>query len=117
MAASLMDYIIFIIGYWVAHNVLISLVFARLVGVICYFLLNKYFVFHSHKKFFSELLNYSFVCVIMVFVTYFGINFFVSYLNWGVIWSKFFIEATLFFVNFLAMRFIVFSNQEDANDK
>ncbi|HKK01052.1 MAG TPA: bifunctional glycosyltransferase family 2/GtrA family protein, partial [Desulfuromonadales bacterium] len=113
LLASSIDFVVFSTLFLVNHNILISLIAARLISGSVNFVVNKNLVFHSCERPALPLLKYFVLFVGLAVLSFFSIRELAD-LGMNVIAAKLVAETVLFFGSFTIQRDFVFVAPEPA---
>lgn len=112
---AFIDFMIFTIVYIINHNILVSIIIARLIASLFNFVINKKFVFNASSNLISSIIKYYCLLIIMGTLSFFIIKMFHLYFGINIIISKLVTESMLFFVSFFIQRDYIFLNKQQGN--
>lgn len=102
------DYAVFALVYWLSSSVVFSIFCARVSSVSTNYVLEKFFVFDSKRRVIHTLWQYLLLVVVSGAAASLLINWLAPYVGNRVLVAKMLAESTLFFLNFLIQRYIIF---------
>jgi putative flippase GtrA len=105
------DYAAFAIVFTARHDILLSIVIARLIAGTFNFLANRSVVFRSRGKVASEAAKYAALVVGLMLISYALISALVNVFHLNVYVSKVLVEGTLFLASFALQNLVVFSRR------
>jgi putative flippase GtrA len=112
LLTAVVDNLVFVVGYPLLHNVLVSIYLARLVAIVVnYFLLRKV-VFYSSDKSTHTFPRYIAVVLISGLAASLLIDFFNTEFHTGVVLGKIIAELLLYLVNFAVLNKLVFVHRQ-----
>lgn len=110
LSCGLIDFVALFLLNWLSHNLLISVVGARIISSFCNYLLNKNIVFgfdnYNHSR---AVLKYYLLVVAIMISNYIMLSFFTDILLLSLILSKIVTECILFIVSYLMQKKYVFA--------
>lgn len=106
--SALLDFVLFMVCYYLVANVFVSIIFARVVSGIFNFVFGKCITFRSRGKIVSEGIRFIILAILLVLISYGLITSLVNFLGMSVYVSKVISEGALFFMSFAAQRVFVF---------
>lgn len=110
LTAALIDFLVFILIYSAAKNILISLIGSRIVSSLVNFLVNRRLVFHKQQGFTFSMIKYYIILCFITMLSFLLISLFHSKIGISVPLSKIIAETALFLISFSLQRNYVFSN-------
>ncbi len=111
------DFSIFLLCYYLSHNLLLSEGLARASGGLFSFFSSKHWVFKSPKSITSELIKYTTLWLVLLSISYSLLYLAISKLGMNPYLSKIAIQLLLFVISFSLQRFFVFSHQSKRSIK
>ena len=111
ISAASIDYFLLFFVQWLTQNLFLAVVIARVVSSGVNFAINKFMVFNTNlveEKTKSELLQYYFLVVILLFANYFLLSYFSQSLMISLFWSKILTELMLFSISFTVQKLFIF---------
>jgi len=110
------DYAAFAVVFTARHDILLSIVIARLIAGTFNFLANRSVVFRSHGNAASEAAKYAALVVGLMLISYALISALVNVFHLNVYVSKVLVEGTLFLASFALQNLVVFSRRNTERD-
>jgi glycosyltransferase involved in cell wall biosynthesis len=109
ISTAALDYLVFIISFYLTTNLLTSFIFARVASVIYNFIFSRKLVFKAKSNLLRQLLRYLGLVAVFMLVSW-QITDALSRLLWGnVFLSKIIAECGLFLLSFVFQRHFVFA--------
>jgi glycosyltransferase involved in cell wall biosynthesis len=102
------DYAVFIVLYFLLHNVLLGIAVARASAIGINFLLVREVVFHSRDRSSTKAVKFVLLVIVMGGVSYTMIQSLMLGLGWSAVFAKVFSELLLYPVNFKIQREWIF---------
>lgn len=110
--ASIIDFIVFAIIFGLSKNILVGIIFARLIAGNVNFFVNKSLVFHSRESVTATIVKYYTLFVIMGSIAYVSIQAMAAR-GMDVLVAKIITETLLFIASFTIQRDFIFTQQTD----
>jgi len=114
---SIIDFIIFFIGFKVSKSILISIILGRIVASVFNFFVNKKIVFNNDNTIIRTVSKYYFLVIVLGTFSYLLIEIFVLHMGISVNVAKIISETILFIMSFSLQRDIVFINKKRGLDE
>lgn len=109
------DYVLYSIFAILFNNVILSNILARIISSNYNFFINKFIVFKSDKSIVKSYISYFLLVIIMLVLNTIILNFLVNFMGINKYVAKVITEVTLFTVNWLVQKKIVFKKGVNAN--
>lgn len=111
LISAAIDFFVFTVFFYIAHNILLSIILSRTISGYIQFKLAKSFVFKDKKKYWLQIFKFALLLVSNTYIVYFFIHTMNNYFGFNVIFMKLAIEAILFFMNFYIQKSIIFKHK------
>lgn len=105
---SVLDYVLFLVGYSFSAELFASMAIARIVSVLTNFVLNKKKVFCSKGHTVGEIIKFLCLAVFLFSSSCVGVHYLKEACGISPAISKVFVELALFGVSFAVQRFVIF---------
>jgi glycosyltransferase involved in cell wall biosynthesis len=117
LVTAVLDYLVFVLAFWYSHNLLLGIVFGRIMAGAFQFSMGKFWVFKSANKLISEAVKYAVLVTGLMVLSYGLMTPLVIYLNLTPYLSKLLAEGGIFLLSFAAQNLLVYAAPSNQNEK
>lgn len=109
LSCGIIDFIALFVINSLSHNLLLSVVLARVFSSLCNYYINKMVVFQAeHQKHYTSLVKYYALVIFILIGNYIMIDFFVNTAGISLLFSKIITECILFIISYFIQHRFVF---------
>lgn len=113
LITALLDYVVFVLSFGLSGSLFVSMLCGRIIAGSFNFIIGKRFVFKSKNNMSFEIISYCFLTLILMLLSYKGIEILSVYSGVSEIIIKPICELGIFAISFLVQRFVIFKPQSE----
>ncbi len=110
VACGIIDFIALFILNSITHNLLFSVVIARIISSLCNYFINRDLVFCSHRNT-KSIVNYYCLAIVILGCNYTLLRLFLNMVGLPLVISKLLTEGLLYFFSFLVQHKVIFKQE------
>jgi len=113
LSCGIIDFIALFLFNWLTHNLLVSVIAARVISSFFNYMLNKNIVFKTKHQLHSKaILKYYGLVIAILMCNYFMLDFFTNVISLSLLASKILTEGILFFISYYTQKRYVFTSKQ-----
>lgn len=116
LVSALLEFVLFSLIIYIiipgdSRNKLIGTIVGRVFGTILNFIINKYWCFHVVNKTIPQLIMFSILFIVKLYLSYIFVDLFSKKFNGHEVLIKMIVDNALFFLGYVVQNFIIFKKK------